>query len=133
LGFDYVFVQAKVFYDTNDTSFYRLRGALLKDYGLVILFNNPDSWESFESARILNKDDNTLGTTTYPAVYWKVYDQNIEYSWVRKTFERKFSHILSWDQANYTSNETTRNDNGDYMFRHLYDLNDLSKYNKIEW
>jgi len=57
---------AKVYYD--GTMNYKLSGALLKDFGLIILFNNPDGWPDFDTAKLINKDDVNFGSTEYPAV-----------------------------------------------------------------
>ena len=132
-GLNYVFVQAKVYHNTEAATFYRLRGAILKDYGLVVLFDNPDSWPDFETARLVNKTDSSLGNEAYPAVWWSLFDQRIQYTCKRYNYDRKMFVSLGWEFANYTSNDTARNDDGDYAFKHLFNLEELTTMNKADW
>lgn len=133
MGLNYAFIQAKVFYNDQATTYYRLRGALLKDYGLIVLFDNPDSWPDFETSRLTLKTDTNLGDTDYPAVWWSVLDQKIQFTYSRYSYDQKMSFTIGWDKANYSANKTLLDDSGSYKFQHLYDLNDLISINKNSW
>ena len=128
LGLNYVFIQAKVYYDAN--SYYKISGGLLKDYGLIILFNNENNWSNFETARINNKSSTLFGSIAYPAVWWKILEQTVNYSYIQCYHDYKINLNLSWDKANYTSNITAKNSFGEYKFNTINDLDQLSQINK---
>jgi len=125
---DYVYIQAKVFYNSN--SFYRISGVLFKDYGLIMLFNDIDSWPQFETARLTNKNDSNLGSTANPAVWWNILEQRIKYNYVQYYYDYKVTINIPWDRANYTSNQTVKSLSGNYMFNKINDLNELAKMEK---
>jgi len=138
LDLDYTIVSVRIYYQTNpEILYYRARGVLMKDYGIVIIFDNQDNWSGWNDANFINASDiaSSSGSTTYPAVYWRSpgSNLNISYQYSEEFIEKRVDVYANWDEANYTSNPTARDIYTDqYKFIEIDTLDQLSKLEKAK-
>ncbi len=134
LEIDYSIIAARFYYKiTPNPQYYKIRGILLKDYGLVVLFDNRDNWVNWDNIENIHHFEETsfTGSETDPAIYFEVNGTTIDYKYQEQRAEKRINVQLPWDKANYSANKTARDeDTGEYKFTEIENINELISLDK---
>jgi len=130
LEIDYSIITARFYYSITPTfEYHKARGILLKDFGLILLFDNFSDWSGWDNIdNIYHYEQGVFeGSASAPAVYFSVNNTKISYKREQQKIQKRVDFTLPWDKANYTSNLTARNqDTAEYKFTEISFLDELT-------